>query len=127
MHERFGAYGLGEYTPKGGSAQATTHPTLTSNVKFMNFYPFNDNETISSRPMLFISGDQAIPRSSAKMRTTSTSPPKRVEMFHLAMIAFRRAQRLGSPSGDGGCTMAVAETPHRTATGRDGNLHRWRL
>lgn len=49
----------GEYTPKGGSAQATTHPTLTSNVKFMNFYPFNDIETISPRPMLFISGDQA--------------------------------------------------------------------
>jgi fermentation-respiration switch protein FrsA (DUF1100 family) len=37
----------------------TTHPTLTSNVKFMNFYPFNDIETISSRPMLFITGDVA--------------------------------------------------------------------
>lgn len=49
----------GEYTPKGGSAQTTTHPTLTSNVKFMNFYPFNDIETISPRPMLFITGDQA--------------------------------------------------------------------
>jgi fermentation-respiration switch protein FrsA (DUF1100 family) len=36
-----------------------THPTLTSNVKFMNFYPFNDIETISPRPMLFITGDQA--------------------------------------------------------------------
>ena len=49
----------GEYTPKGGSALTTTHPTLTSNVKFMNFYPFNDIETISPRPMLFITGDQA--------------------------------------------------------------------
>ena len=49
----------GEYTPKGGSAKTTTHPTLTSNVKFMNFYPFNDIETISPRPMLFITGDQA--------------------------------------------------------------------
>ena len=47
----------GEYTPKGGSPQLTTHPTLTSNVKFMNFYPFNDIETISPRPMLFITGD----------------------------------------------------------------------
>lgn len=49
----------GEYTPKGGSPKTTTHPTLTSNVKFMNFYPFNDIETISPRPMLFITGDQA--------------------------------------------------------------------
>ncbi|MFH4201668.1 alpha/beta hydrolase, partial [Acinetobacter baumannii] len=29
------------------------------NVKFLNFYPFNDIETISPRPMLFITGDQA--------------------------------------------------------------------
>lgn len=49
----------GEFTPKGSSAKTTTHPTLTSNVKFMNFYPFNDIETISPRPMLFITGDQA--------------------------------------------------------------------
>jgi uncharacterized protein len=49
----------GEYTPKSSSRQLTTHPTLTSNVKFMNFYPFNDIETISPRPMLFITGDKA--------------------------------------------------------------------
>jgi fermentation-respiration switch protein FrsA (DUF1100 family) len=49
----------GEYTPKGSSPELTTHPTLTSNVKFMNFYPFNDIETISPRPMLFITGDHA--------------------------------------------------------------------
>ena len=48
----------GEFTPKGSSPQLTTHPTLSSNVKFMNFYPFNDIETISPRPMLFITGDQ---------------------------------------------------------------------
>lgn len=49
----------GEFTPKGTTSALTTHPTLTSNVKFMNFYPFNDIETISPRPMLFITGDQA--------------------------------------------------------------------
>lgn len=49
----------GEFTPESSSPQLTTHPTLTSNVKFMNFYPFNDIETISPRPMLFIAGDQA--------------------------------------------------------------------
>ncbi len=49
----------GEYTTPGQSPLLTTHPTLTSNVKFMNFYPFNDIETISPRPMLFITGDAA--------------------------------------------------------------------
>ncbi|EOC0478645.1 alpha/beta hydrolase [Cronobacter turicensis] len=49
----------GEFTPKGSTPALTTHPTLTSNVKFMNFYPFNDIETISPRPMLFITGEQA--------------------------------------------------------------------
>jgi fermentation-respiration switch protein FrsA (DUF1100 family) len=46
-------------TARGQSPDTTTHPTLTSNVKFMNFYPFNDIETISPRPMLFIAGEQA--------------------------------------------------------------------
>lgn len=49
----------GEFTPKSSSSKLTTHPTLTSNVKFMNFYPFNDIETISPRPMLFIAGENA--------------------------------------------------------------------
>lgn len=49
----------GEFTPKAQSPKLTTHPTLTSNVKFMNFYPFADIETISPRPMLFITGEKA--------------------------------------------------------------------
>lgn len=49
----------GEYTPAGSSPELTTHPTLTSNVKFMNFYPFQDIETISPRPILFIIGENA--------------------------------------------------------------------
>ena len=49
----------GEFTPESSSPRLTTHPTLTSNVKFLNFYPFNDIETISPRPMLFITGDKA--------------------------------------------------------------------
>ena len=49
----------GEFMPQGLSPQLTTHPTLTSNVKFINFYPFNDIETISPRPLLFIAGDKA--------------------------------------------------------------------
>jgi uncharacterized protein len=49
----------GEFTPTSSSPERTTHPTLTSNVKFMNFYPFSDIETISPRPMLFITGETA--------------------------------------------------------------------
>ncbi|PBQ09945.1 transcriptional regulator [Pseudomonas congelans] len=49
----------GEFTPEGQSSELTTHPTLTSNIKFMNFYPFNDIATISPRPMLFIAGSKA--------------------------------------------------------------------
>jgi fermentation-respiration switch protein FrsA (DUF1100 family) len=49
----------GGYTPPGSSPKLTTHPTLSSNVKFMNFYPFVDIETISPRPMLFIAGENA--------------------------------------------------------------------
>ena len=46
-------------TTRGYSANTTTHPTVTSNVKFMNFYPFNDIETISPRPLIFIAGEDA--------------------------------------------------------------------
>jgi uncharacterized protein len=46
-------------TSRGHSPNTTTHPTLSSNIKFMNFYPFADIETISPRPMLFIAGEQA--------------------------------------------------------------------
>jgi len=48
-----------EFTPTGMDRLETTHLTLTSNVKFMNFYPFNDIGTISPRPMLFIAGSGA--------------------------------------------------------------------
>lgn len=49
----------GAVTPEGQTVNTTTRPTLSSNIKFMNFYPFNDIETISPRPLLFITGDQA--------------------------------------------------------------------
>lgn len=66
----------GEYTPKGGSPLLTTHPTLTSNVKFMNFYPFNDIETISPRPMLFITGDVAHSREFSEEAYRLAAEPK---------------------------------------------------
>lgn len=49
----------GAFTPEGADPNTTTHPTLTSNVKFMNFYPFNDLDLIAPRPLLFIAGEKA--------------------------------------------------------------------
>jgi fermentation-respiration switch protein FrsA (DUF1100 family) len=66
----------GEFTPKGGSSKTTTHPTLSSNTKFMNFYPFNDIETISPRPMLFITGDQAHSREFSEDAYQRAAEPK---------------------------------------------------
>ncbi|MBD2454169.1 alpha/beta hydrolase [Nostoc sp. FACHB-87] len=66
----------GEYTPKGSSPKLTTHPTLTSNVKFMNFYPFNDIETISPRPMLFITGADAHSREFSEDAYKRAAEPK---------------------------------------------------
>lgn len=66
----------GEYTPASSSKELTTHPTLTSNVKFMNFYPFNDIETISPRPMLFIAGADAHSREFSEEAYKLAGQPK---------------------------------------------------
>ena len=66
----------GEFTPKGSSPNPTTHPTLSSNVKFMNFYPFSDIETISPRPMLFITGETAHSREFSEEAYRLAGEPK---------------------------------------------------
>lgn len=49
----------GAAIPKGKTLEQTQNRAQTTEVRFVNFYPFNDIETISPRPMLFITGDQA--------------------------------------------------------------------
>ncbi|MEO7494564.1 MAG: alpha/beta hydrolase, partial [Massilia sp.] len=66
----------GQFTPAGSSPAKTTHPTLSSNVKFMNFYPFDDIETISPRPVLFITGDQAHSREFSEAAYKLAGQPK---------------------------------------------------
>jgi fermentation-respiration switch protein FrsA (DUF1100 family) len=66
----------GEFTPEGQSPLLTTHPTLSSNVKFLNFYPFNDIETISPRPMLFITGEAAHSREFSEDAYQRAAEPK---------------------------------------------------
>lgn len=68
----------GEFTPAGASDQRTTKPTVTSNVKFMNFYPFNDIETISPRPMLFITGDKAHSKEFSEEAYKRAGQPKEI-------------------------------------------------
>jgi fermentation-respiration switch protein FrsA (DUF1100 family) len=45
--------------PAGRTLEQTQNRMLTSEVRFMNFYPFQDLELIAPRPLLFIAGDQA--------------------------------------------------------------------
>lgn len=66
----------GEFTPEGQSPLHTTHPTLASNVKFMNFYPFVDIETISPRPLLFITGSDAHSREFSEDAYQRAAEPK---------------------------------------------------
>lgn len=66
----------GEFTPEGVDPLTTTHPTFSSNVKFMNFYPFNDIETISPRPMLFITGERAHSREFSEDAYKRAAEPK---------------------------------------------------
>ena len=66
----------GEFTPDGVTPMTTTHPTLSSNVKFMNFYPFEDIETISPRPMLFITGENAHSREFSEAAYRLAAEPK---------------------------------------------------
>ena len=72
----------GEFTPAGSSPLLTTHPTLSSNTKFMNFYPFNDIETISPRPLLFITGDQEHSKEFSEDAYKRAAEPK--ELYYVA-------------------------------------------
>lgn len=69
----------GEFTPEGASPNRTTKPTVSSQVKFHNFYPFNDIENISPRPLLFVSGDQAHSREFSEDAYARAAEPK--ELF----------------------------------------------
>ena len=90
----------GEFTPKGSTPDLTTHPTFTSNVKFMIFYPFADIETISPRPMLFITGEHAHSREFSEDAYRLAGEPKEllvvpgaghVDLYDRAnMIPFER-------------------------------------
>ena len=47
-------------------------------MRFVNFYPFNDIETISPRPMLFIAGDAAHSREFSEDAYRRAAEPKQL-------------------------------------------------
>lgn len=51
--------GRGKFIPSGENEDMNTRSDQASNAAFMNFYPFNDIETIAPRPMMFIMGEKA--------------------------------------------------------------------
>ncbi|KAI7282274.1 alpha/beta-hydrolase [Hortaea werneckii] len=66
----------GEYTAPGRLPNTTTMPTAVSNTKFDNFYPFNDIDIISPRPILFVHGDRAFSRGFTQHAYERAAEPK---------------------------------------------------
>jgi hypothetical protein len=67
----------GEFTPKGSSPERTTKPTLTSVVRFMNYYPLERIEEIG-RPLLFVTGTEADSREFSEDAYNRAVEPKEI-------------------------------------------------
>jgi len=65
----------GEFTPKGSSPERTTKPTLTSVVRFTNYYPLERIEELG-RPLLFITGTEAHSREFSEDAYQRAAEPK---------------------------------------------------
>ena len=72
-------HGRGEFIPEGEPFEINTRSDKATNIKFINFYPFNDIETISPRPMLFIMGEKAHSRPFSEDAYARAAEPK--ELF----------------------------------------------
>jgi hypothetical protein len=66
----------GIHIPEGRTLELTQNRALTAELKFMNFYPFNDIETISPRPLLFITGENAHSREFSEDAYKLAAEPK---------------------------------------------------
>ncbi len=62
--------------PEGRTLAQTQNRMLTSEVRFVNFYPFNDIASISPRPLLFVAGDQAHSREFSEDAYALAAEPK---------------------------------------------------
>lgn len=70
------------YRTQRGAADTTTHPTLTSFAKLLNFYSLADLETVAPRPLLFIAGDHAMSLNFSEDAYAAAAEPK--ELYQVA-------------------------------------------
>ncbi|KAH7403124.1 Alpha/Beta hydrolase protein [Cadophora sp. MPI-SDFR-AT-0126] len=107
----------GEFTAPTTTPNLTTHPTVASQMRFLNFYPFNDIDFISPRPMLFVHGTRAHSREFSEDAYSRAGWPKelvwiegadhvdlydRVELIPFAKFASFFEQNL-APGMEFGC------------------------
>ncbi len=67
-------------TPRGQHPRSTTAATVTSNMAFMNFFPFAQIATISPRPILFIAGEKANSRYFSEDAFKLAADPKELHL-----------------------------------------------
>lgn len=65
-------------TPRGHHPRSTTAHTFTSSAPLMNFFPFQQIETISPRPILFIAGEIANSRYFSEDAYKLATSPKEI-------------------------------------------------
>ncbi|KAK7584353.1 hypothetical protein V3481_010688 [Fusarium oxysporum f. sp. vasinfectum] len=65
-----------EFTPEGWQRNMTTQRPITAEIKHINFYPFNDLNLISPRPLLLVSGTKAHSREFSVNAFRAASQPK---------------------------------------------------
>jgi fermentation-respiration switch protein FrsA (DUF1100 family) len=70
------------YRTQRGAADTTTHPTLTTFAKLLNFYSLSDIETIAPRPLLFVAGDRAMSLNFSEEAYANAAEPK--ELYKVA-------------------------------------------
>ncbi len=71
----------GAAIPKGQTLASTQNRTLVNEAKFINFYPFNDIDTISPRAMLFISGENSHSREFSEDAYKRAAEPKQLVLI----------------------------------------------
>jgi len=81
MYHNFYRTERGIAIPVGRTLETTQNRTLVGEMKFLNFYPVSDIETISPRPLLFIAGDQAHSKEFSEDAYQLAAEPK--ELFYV--------------------------------------------
>jgi len=76
MYHSFYRTERGAHIPEGLSLEQTQNRTLSSEIKFLNFYPFNDIESLSPRPLLLIAGTTAHSKAFSEQAYQKASEPK---------------------------------------------------